>query len=177
MRPAIAEPIGHFARLEPGKTFKVDPDNDNQAPLYSNPRAAFRRNLRVEHRGDRLVLSDRISELGTYVYPVDLDGTGSDGQRIVEARRRAVAQMLDLYGGPLEPLPADVAMARLRQVNSTLRDSTFRRRDTEGNPGALLEIPDRLTPIIIGDLHGRLDNLLSAMTENSARWNSWARST
>ena len=157
--------IGHFVRLAPGKTFAVDSEDEDQAPLYSDHRAAYRRNLRIEYCRDGLLFSDRISELGTYLSPVARE-THSGG-RLLESRSRALQRILEVYGGPLRTLGPEAALDRLRKVNAQLRESRMRPRDIEGNPGAVIELPSSLTPIIVGDLHGRVDNLLSVLCENS----------
>lgn len=156
--------IGHFARLAPGKTFAVDSDDEDQAPLFSDPRAAYRRNLRIEHRHDSLRFSDRISDLGTFLSPIV--GDPHSGSRLVEARRQALRRILDIHGGPLRALDPEAAIDRVRQVNEQLRQSDLRPGDVEGNPGALLELPASLTPVMVGDLHGQVDNLLSVLCEN-----------
>jgi len=157
--------IGHFATLGPGRTFVVDNDDEEQAPLYSDRRAAYRRNLRIEHRRDGLLFSDRISELGTFLSPLAKDD--SPGGRLVGARRQALERILEIYGGPLTALDPETALERLRQVNDQLRSSEMRALDVEGNPGAVMELPSSMAPIFLGDLHGRVDNLLSVLCENA----------
>jgi len=44
-----------------------------------------------------------------------------------------------------------------------------RLKDDEGNPGGLIELPDGLRPVIIGDLHANLDNLKAIIDHDGNR--------
>jgi len=63
-------------------------------------------------------------------------------------------------------LPPEEALALLSEVNRLSHGDPYRRKDSEGHPGALVELPDDITPILLGDLHAQVDNLLTALTEN-----------
>lgn len=156
--------ISHYERLSPGSTLAIDRNIEFQEHVFSFPRDAFRRQLSIAHTSDALVIKDPISELGTYVSLID------DTQEIptVTARRRAALRRIaDIFGGPLETLPADKATETLIQVNELLRHEHGRREDSLGNPGGLLELAGNLTPILVGDLHAQLDNLLRILCENA----------
>jgi hypothetical protein len=40
-------------------------------------------------------------------------------------------------------------------------------KDALGNSGGILELADNVTPILVGDLHARIDNLLTILSENA----------
>ena len=156
--------ISHYQRLSPGNTLVIDSDIEFQEHVFSFPREAFRRQLSISHSGDALVFKDPISELGTYVSLID---DALETPRISRRRSTALRRILEIFGGPLEPLPADKATETLIQVNELLRHESDRHKDTLGNPGCLLELPGHITPIIVGDLHAQLDNLLTVLSENA----------
>ena len=156
--------ISHYQRLSPGNTLVIDSDIEFQEHVFSFPREAFRRQLSISHSGDALVFKDPISELGTYVSLID---DALETPRISRRRSTALRRILEIFGGPLEPLPADKATETLIQVNELLRHESDRHKDTLGNPGCLLELPEHITPIIVGDLHAQLDNLLTVLSENA----------
>ena len=156
--------ISHCLRLSPGRTLVIDGKIEYQKHVFTFPREAFRRNLSISHAGDALVLKDPISELGTYVSLID-DKLATP--TITGRRRTALRRILEIFGGPLEPLPAHEATAALVQVNELLRHESGRRKDSLDNPGCLLELSGRLTPVIVGDLHAQLDNLLRVLSENA----------
>jgi hypothetical protein len=156
--------VAHFQRLSPGSTLAIDSNIEYQEHLFSSPRDAFRRKFSVAHSGDSLIFRDPISELGTYV---SLAGDSREIPVTTAQRRSALMRVLEIFGGPLEPLPAPEASATLKQVNALLMNEVGHQKDALGNPGGILELEDNITPILVGDLHARLDNLLTILSENA----------
>ena len=156
--------ISHYQRLSPGSTLAIDRNIEYQEHVFTFPRAAFRRQLSIVHSGDALVFKDPISELGTYVSLID---DALENASITNRRKAALNRIIEIYGGPLETMPAGKATETLMQVNELLRHESGRQKDSLGNPGCLLELPGHITPIIIGDLHAQLDNLLTILSENA----------
>jgi hypothetical protein len=156
--------IAHFLRLSPGGTLAIDSKVEYQEQVFSSPRDAFRRQFSVSHSGDSLVFRDPISELGTYV---SLAGDPQEIPGLALRRRAALQRVLEIFGGPLKTLSPPEATATLKQVNTLLRNETGRQQDALGNPGGVLELPDNVTPILVGDLHARIDNLLTVLSENT----------
>jgi len=156
--------ISHYQRLSPGDTLVIDHKIEYQEQMFSFPREAFRRQLSISHSGDSLVFKDPISELGTYVSLID---DTPENSSVTDRRRTALRRVLEIFGGPLESLPADKATETLIQVNELLRHESGRHKDSLGNPGCLLELPEHITPIVVGDLHAQIDNLLTILSENA----------
>ena len=156
--------IAHWQRLSPGATLSIDRHIEYQEFVFSSPREAFRRNFSVHHDGDALIFRDPIAELGTYVSLID---DKHDALSVTARRTNALLQVREIFGGPLEPLSPDEAIATLRQVNELLKKEPLRRMDSFGNPGGGLELPVQLTPILVGDLHAQVDNLLKILSENA----------
>ena len=154
--------IGHALRLSPGETLAIDRNTHDQIYAFSSPREAFRRHFSIVHAGDALVFKDPISELGTYISLRE-----GDGLRILNRRIAALRRIRDIFGDMLQPFPADEALEVLKKVNRCLRQAAYRPKDTFGNPGGLLQLPPRLVPILVGDLHAQIDNLLKILSENS----------
>ncbi len=152
----------HFLRLAPGKSIAISHGDESQKQLFSHSREAFRRHFQVRHEGDALVFRDPISELGTYLTVLE-DGAEDE---LVIRRRRSLERVAEIFGGALEPLSAETALGLLDRVNHLLRDAPHRPKDADGNAGGLIELPGRLTPIVVGDLHARVDNLLKILSEN-----------
>ena len=159
-----ANGIAHYLRLPPGDTLTIDSKIEYQEQVFSSPRDAFRRKFSVAHSGDSLVFRDPISELGTYV---SLAGDSREIPVATVRRRSALMRVLEIFGGPLEPLPPPEASATLKQVNALLMNEVGHQKDALGNPGGILELADNVTPILVGDLHARLDNLLTILSENA----------
>jgi hypothetical protein len=156
--------ISPALRLKAGNNLAIDRNAEDQQHLFTHPREAFRRHLSVRHEGNALIFKDPISELGTYV---SLLGDVRNHPEPLRRRERALERVIEIFGGPLERLSQDEGLETLRAVNRALREDPYRRKDAEGNPGGVVELPPEPTPIIVGDLHARLDNLLKILSENA----------
>ena len=155
--------ISHCLRLSPGETLAIDRNAEHQTYVFSSPRDAFRRHFSVRHEGDALVFRDPVSELGTYISLIDEE---QDTFHIPTCRAAALQRVMEIFGGAIKALPPEQALNTLREVNRCLRDQTFCPKDSVGNPGGVLQLPSHLTPILVGDLHAQIDNLLKILSEN-----------
>jgi len=159
-----AEQINYSLRLKPGESLHISHDQPNQEHLFRTPREAFRRNLHVEYAQGQLVFRDPVSELGTFVTILE---QRLEQSPLVSGRTKAIEKIIGLYGGPLETMSVDKAWSTIQQVNHLLQEDAFRVKDTNGIAGGLLELPSHVTPIVLGDLHANLDNLLKILSENA----------
>ena len=156
--------INYTLRIRPGESLHISHDHPNQEHLFRTPREAFRRNFRLDYEGENLVFRNPISELGTFVTLLEQKIEQSP---IVIRRQGVIDKIIALYGGPLETMPRDEALNTLQLVNRLLQDDAFRPKDTSGIAGGLLELPAHVTPVVIGDLHANIDNLLKILIENA----------
>jgi hypothetical protein len=107
--------ISHYQRLSPGDTLVIDHKTEYQEQIFSFPREAFRRQLSISNTGDSLVFKDPISELGTYVSLID---DTLETSSITDRRRTVLRRLLEIFGGPLELLPADKATETILSENA-----------------------------------------------------------
>jgi len=156
--------IAHSLRMKPGETLSIDHRQEQQKLVFSKPKHAFRRHLQISHEGNGLVFRDPISELGTYLSVFSDD---QDGGRHERQRENCLRRINEIYGGPLAQLNRETALSDLKEVNRLLRREPFRQQDSLGNAGSVVELPAYLTPVIIGDLHAQVDNLLKILSVNS----------
>ncbi len=92
--------------------------------------------------------------------------------RVSCAKRRAALQrVLEIYGGPIEVLQADEGLSLLKSVNDAMTYAPYCPVGDDGKPGGLVELPPHLAPILVGDLHANVDNLLKILSENSVMEN------
>lgn len=155
--------IGHFARLVPGATLNVNPNADGPERLFTSPDDALRSSVRIRHEGNSLVLK-ATPEPESFVATVD---EGPAGNRILADRERALHRIGEICGSILECPTPDAALALLRRVNRLMEAEAYRARASDGRPGAIVELPAHKTPIVIGDLHGRVENLLTLLSQNA----------
>lgn len=155
--------VGAFFRLAPGETLRVDPRDPRQGFLFSAPREALQRRLEIVHFGDALVLREPTPDLDT---TVTLAESARDTDRFYTRRVEALAHLADVYGGTLDLLPKKTALELLQQVNASMEHEPYRPRDSRGLPGGILELPAGRAAVVVGDLHARVDNLLTALSHN-----------
>ncbi len=156
--------IGHFLRLRPGQKIAIDHNVAEQKHIFTYSRDTFRRHLQISHEGKALVFRDPISELGTYVALLRDERMA---YRFAERRSRVLDRLIEIFGGPIEVLSPTEALDTIRRVNRLLKKDPYRRQDPEGNVGGLVELPTQLTPVIVGDLHAQVENLLKILSENA----------
>ncbi|MDJ0740026.1 MAG: metallophosphoesterase [Gammaproteobacteria bacterium] len=151
------EGIGGFLRLEPGQELTLGRHDPAQVALFHYPNKVMPRHLRVRHDGDTVVFKDRTSD-GTCISPMlNKEKT----HRLANLR-----ELKDIFSGPLDPLPPDEALTLIEDVIALMKHEAYRPLDSRGVPGGLLELPARLTPVIVADLHAQIDNLLVILSHN-----------
>ncbi len=154
--------ISGFCRLEDADKltiFKGPPLNDclGIASQGSNPLVTIRND-----RGD-LIFRDHTPQQGSCLSPLL---KAKRHTRITRWRHRKLKRLKQLFGGGIAPLSNPKALALINRVNELMEHEAFREPNDEGRPGGVIRLPEGLTPIIIGDLHGRVDNLLTLLSHN-----------
>jgi len=157
-----ASRVWGFVRLEWGERIRIGKGEEDRRISLKLPEEILPR-LEIVHEGEYVTVIDLHSPTGTVVETLRAP---EEVERLARDRRRRIARVGELYGGPIAPLPADEALACLRQVNRDLERDPRRPRDSRGRPGGLVELPDDVVPVIVGDLHANVDNLLGILCEN-----------
>lgn len=156
--------IAYFARLRPGDSLFFDGDasggikpmSDREASEF--PLGVFLRN----HEGD-LFLEPLNPATSALVSSLD-DGEYGSGKLERETALDALDRCKEIFGGKFELLEKVSALKALKHVNKQMKSETWQPLSEEGDVGAVLELPNDVQPIIVGDLHGNLDNLLKILT-------------
>ena len=156
--------INAFLRLEkPGDTLILGRHDKLQAAIFAYPPTMDLRRLSITHDGDALIFRALVSDTEIYLSPLlGKDPTGG----ILCRRRENLQKIRDIYGGPVAQLPPEEALSTLKQVNGILAQESFRPLDERGRPGGVVKLPEKVTPIIVGDLHAQVDNLLTLLSQN-----------
>ncbi len=162
-RHGEADAISGFLRIASGDKLRLGRGNEACQRLFNFPKAVARRQLEIVNNGGYITLArlDPLAE--TYVSRVE---SAEEIEGPASRRRACLKEMRRIFGGPIEILRPEEALTALRRVNVILRDEPCRPRDSLGLPGGLQSLPEEPTPIIVGDLHGNLDNLLKILSEN-----------
>ncbi|MEO5378072.1 MAG: metallophosphoesterase [Magnetococcus sp. DMHC-6] len=156
--------ISGFIRLEYKETILLGRGQKDQDMLFQYPKSVARRHLSIRHAGASIIFKDLDAEVGTYVSTL----TDPALMELPDTHRQECLEKLKkIYGGAFQPLPHNKALATIRQVNSLFFEEKYRVKDSRNLPGGVIQLPENMTPIIVGDLHGQVDNLLKILTEGS----------
>ena len=152
--------IGGFARIRPGETLLIGRENEDLDKMFSFPKSVSKRHLTLSNEGGEIELRPLDTERETYIRGVDAPETLN---RLKVDRLENLQFVHHVFGGPIELLPPDNALATIDRALAVLRDDPYRPKDKAGLPGALLDLPDALLPVVVGDLHAQIDNLLNIL--------------
>jgi len=157
------EDVTGFIRLEPGKKLLLGRDNEACQALFAFPKQVKRRQLEIENDGGLISLRKLDGESETIVHYID---DPEEISRPLSSRLDNLKLVRRIFGGPISLKSPEEATAAIQRVNAILRSEAYRPKDTAGRPGGLIDLPDMLSPIIVGDLHARVDNLLKILSED-----------
>lgn len=157
---AYTEGTAPFVRLLPGDLLRLPGD---QLPTPALPRDVPPR-VEIGHEGDWLTVVDLDSPTGSLLQALH----GSSATRLADDREARANRLRAILDGMPPFLPRKRAAADLDEAIAVLEASHWRPRNREGAPGGLVELPETVVPIIVGDLHGRVDNLITVLSEGRA---------
>ncbi len=153
--------IAGFSRVESGQTLLVGRGNEILGKCFELPKSVKRRHLEIVNRDGEIIIKPLDNEASTCVSSVP---QGEDVDWLSERRIKNLERLRTIFGGPVELLDPEQAMATLEQVHAILLDEAYRPKDSENQPGGLLDLPAEMTPIVVGDIHAQLDNLLKILS-------------
>lgn len=171
-RAALEGHLVDFARIEPGATLTIDPFAAALDDRYGHPGDAVRCSIGLRHDGAALVVKPTPDpECRVRVVDAEPDANARLGQRL-----EALRAMRKLLDATFESNTPSKALDSLKAVNALLAKEPSRSVATSGRPGAIVELPAHCTPIVVGDLHGCVDNLLTVLSHNGV-WQSLEEGT
>lgn len=155
--------VSPFYRLRVGETTILGHANQALSDTIQLRKSVTNRHVSVSNvRGDLVFTPLDSSARTSFKRLYDLDNR----ERLESNRYASFIAMRKLMDGPIQKMPRDKALTTLQQVNIFLRTEPHRPMNNDGRPGGLLELPAYPSTLIIGDLHGQVDNLLKILTEN-----------
>jgi energy-coupling factor transporter ATP-binding protein EcfA2 len=153
--------VSGFVRLSGGMRTRIGKGEEDRQ-IASRLPSEMVPPLEISNSGKILKVVDLYSPMGTVVRPLD----DADKDQLCRDRRKGLERVREIYGGPLEPLDSEEALETVRAVIRQMASDSNRPRSSHGVPGTLVELPGEVAPILVGDLHGNLDNLLKILSEN-----------
>jgi hypothetical protein len=155
--------INAFIRIRVDETIVIGRTHKEFSELFQFNDQVAKKHVSITNRRGDLILTPLVTDRQTRVVRLDdLDYR----EQLERGRHKALLEIRSLYGQRIAPLPPQQALATLREVNALLRDEPCRPKNRLGNPGGLVEIAAEVTPVIIGDLHAQVNNLLKILSEN-----------
>lgn len=154
--------IAGFERLKPGQKIRVGRDNEHLQRIFNFPKSVGRRHLTLSNKDGQIVVKPKNREVETFVLGVEDEGGRDLSKALI---RRNLSHLREIFGGPIELLSPDDALSAIEQTIEILSDEPYRPKDSRGRPGGVLELPNEPIPVLVGDLHAEVDNLLKILSE------------
>ncbi|MEN8199595.1 MAG: metallophosphoesterase [Thermodesulfobacteriota bacterium] len=163
-KDCVTDTMHGFARIRDGETVLIGRDNRQYDEIFHFSKSVANRHLTITNiKGDLEIipLDDEKTEI-QIVRREDQDIR----ERLETNHHNSILTIRDIYGGSIDQLSPEEALATIREVNGILRHEPFREKTSSGEPGALLELLEEWRLLVVGDLHAQLDNLLKILSEN-----------
>lgn len=155
--------IRGFMRIKVGETIVLGQSNPDFLELFDFDETVGQRHISITNRRGDLILTPLSPACETKVVLLnDLDLR----ERLERGRHKALLKIRRIYGQEIVPLPPKMALDSIRAVNTLLAKESFRPKNDKGIAGGLVEISLKTSPVIVGDLHAQVDNLLKILSEN-----------
>lgn len=152
-----------FCRLKVGETTILGKLNENLEDIIHFDKTVAGRHLSVSNvKGDLLLTPLDNTGQTSVVRLDDLDHR----EKLDSNRYAAFVTIRKLLNGNVEELNKSDALNTLNKVNLILGEEENRPLTTDNKPGSILELNNDSHAIIVGDLHGMVDNFLKILTEN-----------
>ena len=152
-----------FAKIRPGETAMIGRSNEKYQAIFNFGKGVADRHINVTNEKGDIIITPLAEK--NRVEIIRLTDVGR-AARVKARRYDAIKEVRAIYGGDITMLPVDQALSLLKDVNKLLARESYRPKNSAGMPGGLIELPETIAPIIVGDLHGQVDNLLKILTEN-----------
>ncbi|MDH3475303.1 MAG: metallophosphoesterase [Rhodospirillales bacterium] len=153
--------VAGFERLESGKKILVGRANERLDRIFNFPKSVMKRHLTLVNDNGQILVKPLDKETEVYVSCV---GDRGEIDRLKSLNLSNLKHLREIFGGPIELLSPDEALATLEQAIEVLGDEPYRAKDSRGRPGGVLELPGKPVPVIVGDLHAEVDNLLKILS-------------
>jgi hypothetical protein len=155
--------ISGFLRLSSGESLTLGREDREQRLLFQYPNLVDNRHIRLKLSDKGLVLRNKSGRQGVCLAPL----TAKDQiERLVHWRQDKLACLAAILGGGIEDPSKAEALDLIERVIALMGREPYRVQDSRGGPGGLLAVPDRPTPVFVGDLHANIDSLIVLLTQN-----------
>ncbi|WP_162096663.1 metallophosphoesterase [Desulfotalea psychrophila] len=152
-----------FLRLCVGETAILGRLNQALTDIVQLDKSVAGRHVSVSNIKGDLVLTPLDNTATTSIRRLnDLDHR----EKLESNRYASFIALRKLMEGPIQELDTERALSDLQQINKILAGESSRPINKNGEPGGILDLTEDANAIIVGDLHGQVDNFLKILTEN-----------
>ncbi|WP_028579968.1 metallophosphoesterase [Desulfogranum japonicum] len=156
------EPSG-FVRIQDGETVIIGRSNKIYAHILQFDSSVSMRHVGITNeRGDLTFTPLNMDRPVQLVRFDDMDYRG----RVKLERENAFHRIKQIFGGQIQQKPREEALQLLEKAIDCISHDPARESDRSGSGGGVILLNDDTIPVIVGDLHGQVDNLLKILSEN-----------
>ncbi|MEW8505757.1 MAG: metallophosphoesterase [Candidatus Thiodiazotropha sp.] len=155
--------IAGFCRLDDGDKITLGDRHNSECDFVDCGDCDRGCRLSIRNEEGHLTFKDHNSTEGACISPL-VDEKKIN--KLIKWRRGKLNRLKDIYGGPIKPLSDGDALKLIEQVNELQLEENSRPRNRKDLPGGVVKLAKGVTPIIVGDLHTKLDNLLVILSQN-----------
>ncbi|MEG3638713.1 metallophosphoesterase [Magnetococcus sp. PR-3] len=148
-----------FIRLKLNTPLILGRDQPQQQSLFGLASDVAMRHVELRLTAQELCLKELHTDFGMVVAPAD----ATLKQQIQSLKNERLETLLAPFPDPLQPLAAPEALDLLQRAATSQQQDPFRPKNSLGNLGSLLELPEHMEPILVGDLHACVENLLAIL--------------
>ena len=152
-----------FARIQPGETVLIGRANKEYQAIFAFKKCVGKHHLFITNTKGDLLLRPVDNDRSIRIVRLD---EHDKREKIAPGRLDSMLHIRNLFGSRVEMLAPGPALSLVLEINEIIAHESYRCLDDNGFPGGLVELPSELTPVLVGDLHGQVNNLLKILTEN-----------
>jgi len=152
-----------FIRINAGKKLVLGKGKQDQKDLLNLTQNIAERHLSIANNSGNLIFKNLDERYGNCVSPLLKE---KQLHRIRKWRLAKLKRLRAIVGGPVKLESPDDALSLIQRVNKIMEKEPCREKNDKGHPGGVVEIPKGITPLLVGDLHAKADNLLVVLSQS-----------
>ncbi|MEO5330744.1 MAG: metallophosphoesterase [Magnetococcus sp. YQC-5] len=158
---------GGFVRLLPGQGIVLGRHDPHQTSCFRYTPFVSSRHITLICRGEHLLVKDLETDHGSWMR---LISQPEQVGRMFLWRLQQLRTLVEIYGDELRPLAPALAVECLRNAHAVLRQTALQGDLAHNHPDfihscpAVIQLSAFTKVVVVGDLHGCVDNLLTLLT-------------
>ena len=161
---AYFDRMSGFIRIAPGISEVLGRDEASQQALFNYPSDVTCQHMSITNKNGELHLHAIDLEAITKIVALNREETVSS---LRLTRQKNLAFLWNELGYSSIPLSSGDATKIVKKVTKILANEPYRLPDADGRPGGLVQLPNQVSTVFVGDLHGQCDNLIKLLIEGS----------